>query len=421
VPETTAQAAPRGDVYIQVGYRGAEFVDVYVRDKRTLLTLLKAPHPHTIRVYYAIIRTDTVARASVRVLRALIRSAAFRFEAEGGTAQDEQFADFLNRMFTRRIQQSLIDALIVGQLMGFRPIQLVWRRDPDGAWGIREAHGENPFFFMYFPALGEWRVVAITDASSHGSMIPLDDPFQWVIYVHEPDVHRWYGNALLESCKKPWFIKRFGLDAWFLAMERYGLLWRTVRVPPEWTEDQLNRLVEALRNTHLDTIIGFQASPTNPDLPEVRAEATASGRANIFADAIPILNREIAHAILGPVLQFMEAEYGTRAQAEVHKDLMEDMLAGIREEFGAFIVGSIVPLIVRANYGDPEARRARLVWEVVQHVDLEEAAKWLSTLIQAGVRVSQKWVARRFGVGEPEDTSDVVPGVPPANVFPVGP
>lgn len=424
VPENAPTTPSEGRIW-RIG-TWVPFAEAHLRDKRLILSLMHLPHPNTIRCYMMML-DDPVIWGVQQAMRNLIQRTSFRIVPhDADDAAAAAWAEWVDECVfgDEGRRADLLGDLWTGMLLGFAPFQLAeWTHDEAGRWYPSEVRFENPFWFIYYPAFRQWRVYTHavdergTPTPSWGLQI-LDDPWQFAFFVNDAWYHPYYGRALLHPLRRAWFIRRFALDAWFVAMERTGIPWRIIRVPATWSDDDRQALFQAVRDVHLDTVVLLEADPAATDLPSITFESPGALRSALFADAMRELRQEIVHAIVGPSLQFLEPEYGTRAAAQTHKEILMDILAGLQKRFASFILREIVGRVTAANYADPDAFRLGVEWDPPEAQDVEEALNVWSSLVARGVPVSMRWTAERFGVELAQDEADAVPGAPRATLFP---
>jgi phage gp29-like protein len=97
---------------------------------------------------------------------------------------------------------------------------------------------------------------------------------------------------------------------------------------------------------------------------------------------LKMYERRIARAVLGSVLAIFEAEFGTRAQAETHLEMLKKVISSYQKDIEGPVNAQLVKPVLRYNVGD-----ADVVWHLnaPAFADLQKLGAWIADLAQAGV------------------------------------
>jgi len=112
----------------------------------------------------------------------------------------------------------------------------------------------------------------------------------------------------------------------------------------------------------------------------------ASGGANsAIGSAIEMLHtyeRRIARGVLGSVLAVFESEFGTRAQAETHLEVLKAVVRSHQGPIEEAINQQLVEPVLAYNVGEADVR-----FELSEpdFADREKVGRWVADLAQAGV------------------------------------
>jgi phage gp29-like protein len=111
-------------------------------------------------------------------------------------------------------------------------------------------------------------------------------------------------------------------------------------------------------------------------------------------------DQQISYGITGQSLATQEAEFGSRAQASVHKDVLTLLAKGVCRDMTE-VLQRLVSYVVELNYGPDEA-------EPQIRFDLEEHTTWdeLMQAIDRGIPISKQSLYTRYGVPEPTGDDD---------------
>lgn len=136
----------------------------------------------------------------------------------------------------------------------------------------------------------------------------------------------------------------------------------------------------------LATLLGFQAGTVAVLKGGARVEPLQSqGSGQAFQEAIALVDRQIAMAILKSHRTLLEAEHGSKADTEAAADITDVFVAGLRESLAASVTRDVVYQIVAVNYGVDAARRyaPMAVLRSLPRQDFAKAATALGTLWSA--------------------------------------
>jgi phage gp29-like protein len=244
---------------------------------------------------------------------------------------------------------------------------------------------------IHFPLAGmDWRVPVYAPTGQR-----LDEPRKFLIHRNDRGTGNPWGRPALRAAYWPWKFKKLGFKFWIMAAERIG-------VPS----------VLAIFDAHNDTEVKSRATILADLLSRIRSGSSAAlgnvkevkyldaaGALRDFDVIINTCNTEIAYAITGQSLSTNQAEYGTRAQGELHERSFDAITFGDAQALQA----SVQPLydwFVEINFpGAPP-----LEFEI----DAGEKASWkvLTEAMDRGIPVSKKAIYGVHKIPEPADEED---------------
>ncbi|MDR2048544.1 MAG: DUF935 domain-containing protein [Treponema sp.] len=244
---------------------------------------------------------------------------------------------------------------------------------------------------LSFPLSGEdWRVPVYAPTGKR-----LDEPRKFLIHRNDRGTGNPWGSPALRSAYWPWKFKKLGFKFWIMAAERIGvpsiLAIFDAKNDAE-VKKHSNILVELLRK------ITSGASAALANVREVKY-LDASGALKDFDIIVNTCNTEIAYAITGQSLSTNQAEYGTKAQGELHERSFDAVTFGDAQDLQA----AIQPLFdwfAEINFpGVPPLRF---------EIDAGEKASWkvLTEALDRGIPVSKKALYNLHKIPEPEDEAD---------------
>jgi phage gp29-like protein len=223
----------------------------------------------------------------------------------------------------------------------------------------------------------------------------LDEPRKFLIHRNDRGMGNPWGRPVLRSAYWPWKFKKLGFKFWIMAAERIGVPSILAIFEARTDEEVRNRagLLSGLLSK-----IRSGASAALGNVKEVKY-LDASGAIRDFNIIIETCNTEIAYAITGQSLSTNQAEYGTKAQGELHERSFDTISFGDAQALQA----AIQPLydwFAEINFPGIPALRFE--------IDVGEKASWkvLTEALDRGIPVSKKALYEQHKIPEPADEAD---------------
>lgn len=122
------------------------------------------------------------------------------------------------------------------------------------------------------------------------------------------------------------------------------------------------------------------------------------GGADFALEYLRYLERLIARVILGPILAVYEAEFGTRAQAQTHHDVLKSIVAGLQAPLEQAVDNQLWQRVLQAQFVSPPDAR----FELREPEALSEPAmRLMAELVMAGLMdaaQARELIARYYDV-----------------------
>lgn len=330
---------------------------------------------------------------------------AVHVEAVSENAEDVELAEEITWLCkTDHFEAMLIDALdALGK--GFSVCEIMWDTS-EKDWEPSHFTYRDPRHFIFDrETQSELRM---RDEADPVWGLPLA-PFKFI--QHRPHVRSGLpirgGFARLAAV--PYMCKGYALKDWLAFAEVFGMPLRVGKYDPGASREQKAALLAAVTN------IGMDAAGIIPDSMVIEfIEATKSaGGDKLFQGLADWLDKQMSKAVLG---QTMTTDDGSsRAQAEVHDGVRQDLVRSDAKQLSATLRRDLVKPYVDLNHGPRKEREyPRLELVIEQQDDLESLSKSLPPFIDRGLKVSMIEIRDKFGLGEPEEGSEMlVPAAKP--------
>lgn len=269
---------------------------------------------------------------------------------------------------------------------GMAVSELVWT-NRDGVWHSNDciAHTKDLFSFkngvLYYK---DWGVEKEAPR------------YKFVVHRYgvEPDFP--HGNGLINTLYWPWKFKTMGFEYWVQLAERFGVPSIVALFELETYDDEQAQS----RADAIATAINAISSGSSSALANVRdvKALEATGSVKDFNILVEACNREISIAITGQTLANLEAEHGTRAQAEVHEHRYEELIISDVRAIQQLLNETVVKWIIELNYG-VLADYPRIEF------NLETYASWeqVRDAMDRGIPVDLDVLYNRYGFAKPVD------------------
>lgn len=347
-------------------------------------------------------------------------------QSASSSAQDMRAADMVREMLVDgplQLDSVLFDILdAVGK--GFSATEIIW--DTSGPqWLPALLKWRDPRWFAFDWISGEQMLVRTLNgeggavgvvagenhtprhfggdgiyASTRGRMgiqpltAPLA-PFKFVVHFAKAKAGLPVRGGLARAAGWAYLFKHYVLKDWVTFTEVFGQPLRLGKYLPGASEQDKQALLQAVSN------IGTDAAAIIPESMVIEfTEARQNGGAELYQRFCEYLDAQVSKAILGQTLTTeMPRSGGSRAAAEVHEGVRRDILSADARRLAATLTRDLARPIVDLNMG-PQARYPKIQLGLPDDSDVKVFAEIVAMLADRGLRVSQKTILDKLGIGE---------------------
>lgn len=377
--------------------------------QRWLGPLFAMPNPDPIlremgqaeRIYHSI-ATEAHVLGDIRSIRGNFRSHDYRLLAgDEGDVKSMAALEMCEKWMQRCQPNPMSDWLEImwqmssAMLTGYRPHELIWSMQ--GGKYFPQQIIDRPGRRFRFNMLGEPLLLSAGNVMGE----PLEFPQQFVISRHMADTTNPYGVAVLSSCFWPWTFKTGGWRYFVKYCERHGLPWPVGRYPLGTTDEEQDKLGEALGNMMES---GYVVAPEGTGLELLTPSGSGAGGLP-QQNLIDLCNREMSKALTGQAMVAELQGTGARAASETAMKRQQSIDDSVRD-IAAQSMATIFRWITLFNLGDGVAA-PRL--EFYQHENAgKDRAETYQIVAAMGARPSRSALLQELGIPEAEDDLDVI-------------
>lgn len=239
-----------------------------------------------------------------------------------------------------------------------------------------------------------WRLRVRTEEDA-ALGVPLDAlPNKWIVHRPNAQPGRHFDGGLLRASALLYLAQNLSLKDWLVYSQIAGMPLRVARYEPGTPEADRAALLKMLEKLGTDAV-AVVSRQAELSLLEPR------GGDKPYQAIQDYCNTEITILWLGQHLTTDVRTSGSRAAAEIHDRVREDLLVGDIAEEAATIRRDLLTPLTRARFGEtapvPLLRRS-----LMQSVDTRVLAETLSRAVrELGLRVPKRWAHRALGIPEP--------------------
>lgn len=244
--------------------------------------------------------------------------------------------------------------------------------------------------------------IRLSDGSIDGAELW---PFGWLVHTHNAKPGYVAQSGLYRVLVWPYLFKNFGIRDLAEFLEIYGLPARVGTYLQGATDDERDKLMEALMS------LGHNAAGIIPDGSKIEFMSAASGQADPFVAMIDWAERTESKVILGATLTSQaDGKTSTNALGNVHNDVRHDILIADARQIEGFYRSFIRMLLAINGYEVSPRRQPRLVFDTRELEDIKGFAEGVATLVErAGMKsIPTSWVHKKLGIPVPQKDEDVL-------------
>jgi phage gp29-like protein len=251
-----------------------------------------------------------------------------------------------------------------------------------------------PYSRLIADPIEPWRLRVLTEEEPASGVALDEQPVKWVVHRPRPTPGRPFEGGLLRASAVLYLAQNLSFKDWLIYSQIAGMPVRVAQFEPGTPESDKQALLKMLEALGTDAVAVFGK---NVDLKFV--EPTRSG-ARPYEPLQDYCNTEITILWLGQHLTTDLRTSGSRAAAEIHDRVREDLLVNDLAHESQTIGRDLLAPLVQVKFGEntpvPIFRRS-----LIQSVDTKVLADVLAVAVnQLGLAVPTRWIHQSLGIPE---------------------
>ena len=279
---------------------------------------------------------------------------------------------------------------------GIAAVELVWER------GELIDAVPVPYGRLTCDVNEPWRLHVRTEDESTSGVALDAQPAKWI--VHQPNAApgRHFSGGLLRASALLYLAQNLSFKDWLIYSQIAGMPIRVGRFEPGTPDADKKQLLQMLQALGTDAVGIVSKSVELEVLETARSDKP-------YKPLQDYCNNEVTILWLGQHLTTDLQGQGSRAAAEIHDRVREDLLVNDIADESRTLRRALLTPLVRARFGDgvavPHLRRS-----LIQATDTKVLADTLAVAIRdLGLDVPKRWVHRALGIPEPAADEPVLP------------
>lgn len=212
---------------------------------------------------------------------------------------------------------------------------------------------------------------------------------KFILAQYQPSYNNPYGEKVLSRCYWPVNMKKDGVEAWQLMMQRFGMPYLIGRYAAGATEAEKEQLLEDLQEMVMDSISVFEVGKEV----EIK-ESPTYNVGGLYENLVGFQNAEISKAVLTVTLTTEVGNTGSYKAAEIHREML-NYLGVTDKKIVERALNTLFEYYVELNYGKLDAPRIKLN---KKEAVIDESAERDRILKELGVNFTKEYYKKRYNL-----------------------
>lgn len=237
-----------------------------------------------------------------------------------------------------------------------------------------------------------WRLRVLTEDEPNWGLALDEQPLKWIVHRPQAAASRHFSGGLLRASVVLYLAQNLSFKDWLIYSQVAGMPVRVAQFEPGTPVADQQRLLRMLESLGTDAVAVLGK---NVELKFIESSSAGERPYEALQD---YCNTEVTILWLGQHLTTDLRQSGSRAAAEIHDRVREDLLVNDIGEEGRTIRRDVLTPLVQARFGAgaavPHFRRS-----LIQSVDTKVLADTLAVAInELGLAVPAEWAHQALGI-----------------------
>ncbi len=329
-----------------------------------------------------------------------------RVEAASEDAKHVAHADIVRSWLKRDTLQAELRDILDGVGKGISFTEIIWDSS-EGQWLPLRLEWRTQRWFNFSPT--DLETPMLRDAGCD-QPLPM---FKFICAKFQAKSGLAVRSGIARVAAWNWMWKKFTEKDWAIFSQVYGQPIRIGKYNAGATEEQQNKLLQAVTNIAADCAAII---PESMIIEFIESKGADKSAANYEARC-KYLDQQTSKLVLGQTAT-TDAIAGGHAVGKEHREVQKDIEASDAKDLSAILNAQLIKPWIDLEFG-PQKAYPRLIIEHPNETDIPVLANALDKLVPRGLKVSAKWVRDQIGAPEPLDDTDVFGAdvvAPPAEV-----
>ena len=247
-----------------------------------------------------------------------------------------------------------------------------------------------------------WRLRVLTEDEPSLGLALDEQPWKWLLHRPRYVPGRPFEGGVLRASAGLYLAQNLSFKDWLIYSQIAGMPVRVAQFEPGTPDSEKQALLRMLESLGTDAVAVFGK---NVNLQFIDAAKTGE---RPYQPLQEYCNTEVTILWLGQHLTTDVRSSGSRAAAEIHDRVREDLLTDDIADEGHSLRRDVLTPLVLARFGDgvpvPYFRRS-----LIQTVDTKTLADTLAVAVnQLGLAVPQRWAHQALGIPQPQSDEAVL-------------
>jgi phage gp29-like protein len=317
-----------------------------------------------------------------------------RVEAASDSAEHAAHADMVRNWLKRdTLQAELRDILdAIGKGISFT--EIIWDSS-EGQWNPQRLEWRTQRWFNF--AHTDLETPLLRDTGGDKTL-PM---YKFIVAKFQAKSGLAVRSGIARVATWNWLWKKYTEKDWAIFSQVYGQPIRIGKYNAGATEDQQNKLLQAVTNIAADCAAII---PESMIIEFIESKGADKSAAN-YENRCKYLDQQTSKLVLGQTAT-TDAIAGGHAVGKEHREVQKDIETSDAKDLAAVLNAQLIKPWIDLEYG-PQKAYPRLIIAHPDEADIPVLADALYKLVPRGLKVSAKWVRDQLGAPEPVDDADV--------------